>query len=423
MWKSFALIFAAIAISSAVADPLGEAVPETALPPAAKQRLAEVRKQEMSEGRQDYKLIKFLKCKVTTVKSLALRDKLDFELETKFTCIREPSSGQDMTAYNWIGRTNDKNSQCVISVTNNYVVGSLVYGDAKKGTVTRYSLKTLSVDKQFVWVRVGLNQSRRKQGASDVPRFAEVTDASEVDADVTADTTINVQFGFTAKASQESGGDDRLKAKIANALSVANVALRNSRTNVQLKSVGVLKTKTNDGDGVPEVSPLLNSMVTDKTTKWTDLWGAAKNNKADLISLVTARTLRCGAAKMGGAGVPVAVGYAVMYINNAHINWDNCFGHEIAHMFGCDHDIKTLGGTASAAQNQAKNLGYVYSSTTWRTVMAYPNAGSFDTPAKAPYYSDPNINYMSKPTGNAVAQCAAVLRKNVAAIAKLRTQR
>jgi len=154
-----------------------------------------------------------------------------------------------------------------------------------------------------------------------------------------------------------------------------------------------------------------------------------QKNKADIIFMVTSQTLRCGASRPGvqpgDAGKPVtSVNQAVMYVNNAHLNWDNCFGHEIAHLFGCDHDIGTLGGTATQPQNSAKNLGYVYSTTTWRTVMAYPNTGSFDTPAKAPHYSDPNINYLGKPTGNtAVANCAGVIRKNAKAMTQLSSKR
>jgi hypothetical protein len=419
MWKSLlVLCFIAITVG---ADRLGEVVGEKQLPPAAIKRLAEVRKQETVNGQQDYKLIHFLKCKPAIIKSIPSLKSIDFELGSdKFTCVQLPKQ-KDAPKTSWSGKTKDANTQCILSVEQNYLTGSITVGDPKTMEVRRYSLKTLLVD-SFVWVRVGINQAKRAAGANDhIPRFA---DSSVEDTDaVQGPTTINVQFGYTANAAKESNGDSAIKSKMTTAIAATNQALSNSKTNVQLKSVGILKVKQNDAAGVPEVSPLLNSMITDKTTKWTDLWGAAKSNKADLIALVTARTLRCGAAKMGGAGIAVAAAYSVMYVNNVHINWDNCFGHEIAHMFGCDHDIKTLGGTLSDAQKTAKNVGYVHSSGKWRTAMAYPNAGSFDTPAKAPHYSDPSIKYLGQPTGVNYENCAAVIRKNAATIANIRTQR
>jgi len=222
----------------------------------------------------DSKLMFFLKCKKETITNLPTLATINFQIgKDQFVCARDPAgSKKTMNANNWIGYSKDKAVQCVLSTNSGQITGQIVRGNPKTMKVTRYSLKTLLVDKQFVWVRVGKQQARRPPGKTDTPRFA----LSAVRAPI----VVNVQVGYTPTAAAESDGDAKLKTKIANAIAGANVALLNSKTGVTIVAVGTLKTKTDDiAANRPEISPVLTSLVTDKTTKWVDIWTAAKKTK------------------------------------------------------------------------------------------------------------------------------------------------
>ena len=96
------------------------------------------------------------------------------------------------------------------------------------------------------------------------------------------------------------------------------------------------------------------------------------------------------------------------------------FGHEFGHLQGAGHDHAAHG---DYYVNSAFSYGhgYVYTPSLWRTVMAYNTACSPSYCTRLQYWSNPNVNYMSVPTGTSNdEENYRVLNETAATVANFR---
>jgi hypothetical protein len=130
---------------------------------------------------------------------------------------------------------------------------------------------------------------------------------------------------------------------------------------------------------------------------------------ADFVSMIVDTGDYCGIGYMPSTP-SAADAFSVVQWNCATGYYS--FGHEVAHNMGCNHDIKSAGGSTTQS-----NYGYQDPQARFRSIMAYDCSPSCP---RVQYMSNPDATYNGFPIGSATANNAERIRNNLNAFANFR---
>ncbi|HKQ47333.1 MAG TPA: M12 family metallo-peptidase [Phycisphaerae bacterium] len=197
-------------------------------------------------------------------------------------------------------------------------------------------------------------------------------------------TVIDILVVYTTQARSAAGGIASIESKIAGAISDANTAFANSLIDTSLNLVHSAEVAyTETGDSATDGAALLagaGALAAAHTLR--------DQYSADLVALWV-NSLEVGGRVFAPTNPSGYSGFQEM----RWTEWDlYTLAHETGHNLGCAHD-------PDHAFNDAYfpySYGYVDPGNNWHTIMAVfqPNPG-------IPYFSNPNVNYLGTPTGNA----------------------
>jgi hypothetical protein len=204
-------------------------------------------------------------------------------------------------------------------------------------------------------------------------------------------------FGSDAVAFYKTGSRTETQAKalakaaIRNAVAVINQGYARSKVMVSLLLVASEYIAVSDKGKTS--TAILDLIEKGPTGKYKDMWAGVKKHKPDLFGLVTDKDLdACGEARRILAEKAED---AFLVVEPSCMTDNLSLGHELAHLFGCIHDI--------ANDNTANNNHGLQMSSKYRTVMAYPKGSS----KRINWFSDPKIKAFGVTTGKTgEAECA-----------------
>jgi len=219
---------------------------------------------------------------------------------------------------------------------------------------------------------------------SDIERDDDTTFSPILRAASAYDCKIRVLVLYTQNALY-SPSVSNIKNTILTAVALTNQSFVNSQINYQIELVYAGQTNYTEsgyetdltrfrtaGDGyMDEVHTLRNKY------------------SADVCVLLSFTTDACG--KAANIGATESDAFCLVSTNSTCATTNYSFGHEIGHLLGCRHDPSTDPSTTPFAYGH----GYVHSSSTWRTIMAYPYGSSI----RLLYWSNPNVYYNGVPMG------------------------
>ncbi len=199
-------------------------------------------------------------------------------------------------------------------------------------------------------------------------------------------TVIDMLVVYTTQARTAAGGVASIESKIASAIADANTAFASSGISTSLNLVHTAEVAyTETGDSSTDGPILLaGSGALAVTHTLRDQYSA------DLVALWV-NSLEVGGRVFAPTNPNGDCGYQEM-------RWDNWNGltmaHETGHNLGCAHDLANSFNDAYFPYS----YGYVDPGNNWHTIMAVnqPNP-------EIPYFSNPNVNYLGTPTGNAAS--------------------
>ena len=176
-----------------------------------------------------------------------------------------------------------------------------------------------------------------------------------------------------------------IKNTILTAVALTNQSFINSQINYRIELVYAGQTNYTESGFSTDLSNFRTS-----GDGYMDEVHALRNKySADVCVLLINDCQYCGLAP--GIGVTEDKAFCVVSTCNDCATSYYSFGHEIGHLVGCDHDPLN----ETYAIPFAYGHGYVHSSSTWRTIMAYPYGSSI----RLLYWSNPNIIYNGSPMG------------------------
>ncbi|CAM9692960.1 unnamed protein product, partial [Choristocarpus tenellus] len=196
---------------------------------------------------------------------------------------------------------------------------------------------------------------------------------------------IDVLVLYTAEAIRTTA--QQLETEIVTSFVDSNLALQNSDVDLTLNLVHVEQTSY--------VQSGLSSRTDLSRLRFGSVDGAFQlrnTYSADLVQLVGNYNDYCGIAYLMGT---ITTGFAPLGVSVVHRTCLDNFVplHEFGHNLGCHHDED------NAPPGLGYRYGYRYCEGTdlYRTVMSYSCPSSY-APV-APYMSNPDIDYLGKPTG------------------------
>jgi hypothetical protein len=239
---------------------------------------------------------------------------------------------------------------------------------------------------------------------------------SQSDLGPTADdgSMIDVMVIYTDDARKAEGSRAAMRARINLAMTETNDAYANAGIIPRLNLVHT------DEVSYPETGSMSidltrfrnkNDGYMDNIHALRDLYGA------DMVALVVENADACGLAStiMASAGTAFQV-----TARDGCMTGYYSFGHEFGHLQGAGHDHAAHGGYYVNSEFSYGH-GYVYTPSLWRTVMAYNTACSPSYCTRLQYWSNPNVNYMSVPTGTSNdEENYRVLNETAATVANFR---
>ncbi len=223
--------------------------------------------------------------------------------------------------------------------------------------------------------------------------LSEALSAGEPELTAQADSgaTIDVLVVYTAAARSAAGGTSAIQSEIAGAISDTNTAFSNSNV---VQRVNLIHTAEVDYDESGSASTVLGRLRNTSDGHMDTVHALRDIYRADLVALVV--------SSLSGA---CGIGYLMQtestsFASNAFSVTDrDCFiqytlAHEMGHNMGSHHDPANAGSTPVFSYS----YGYQDATNGFRTVMAYPCAGSCP---RIRHWSDDTILYMGHATGDA----------------------
>lgn len=250
-------------------------------------------------------------------------------------------------------------------------------------------------------------------GAKRMPGLRAAAVAGELPA-MSGDERVNVDLlvVYTRAARVAAGSVGAIEATIAAAVAEANQAFENSGVAIDLELVRTEET-TYSETGNPETDL---GRLQGRTEGFMDaIHNVRAAYGADLVLLLT-ETMQnfAGLAYLMSNPSPNAANSAFAVVKREFATGTQTFAHEVAHLFGCQHD------RANADGNGAFDYSYGHrfdvDAVSYRTVMAYAPG------ERIPYFSNPEVSFMGVPTGVASGQAnaadnALTLRNTAAVVA------
>ena len=212
---------------------------------------------------------------------------------------------------------------------------------------------------------------------------------------------------------------DLLVARIETAIDDMNVAFRNSQIDVQAKLV---KIEGNDpymdnGQEAPvKITDYKAELLKGDQGQFKRVFDLRAEKDADVILFVAGAN--AGPSPEGGAK-PARTKYeAFVVIRFEDLLPEFTTAHEIAHLFGADHEA---GGKTGLHTQVIKEGAYAHGYVTpeWRTIMAYAQDEEGNPPV-IQHYSNPDVLYHGVPTGTAQANNARQIRGYAPTLVALR---
>ncbi len=212
-----------------------------------------------------------------------------------------------------------------------------------------------------------------------------------------AGPTVDVVMVYSPSARARVGGDAAMLAEIRSDIDYTNRALGNSLidASVRLLQVEQVNYQADAGSDAG-----LNWLITNGD-------GIRRAWGADIVGIIHHVTDYCGIAAYRGIRGNADGGF--------FLTASNCLGrgttaHELGHLWGADHDPENAGiahGTQSFA-TYPDAYGNFYDGI-YRTIMSYSRPCDLGCP-KAPYFSNPAVSYLGRPTGTSQRANHRVIR-------------
>lgn len=300
-------------------------------------------------------------------------------------------------SYTWRGRWTDGEGSVTLTVHGSELAGLIEAGPAVYEIVPRgrglSSLALLDTD------RFPECATSDRQAAAVEPSFEEAGIATPP-----ADSAgrIDVMVLYTASARSGAGGTAAIQAIAQAAVDAANTAYANSQITQRLRLVHTQEVTYNEASG--DYYDHLDWVTADPTVA-----GLRNAYRADMVDLLVQDGAFCG---LGWLMVNVNASFAssAFTVTTHYCAVGNLsFAHELGHNMGAHHDPANAG---SAAYPYA--YGHFINGL-YRTVMSY----SSQCPSgctRVAYFSNPNISYLSQPTGIADARDNHRVLNNTASV-------
>jgi hypothetical protein len=221
-------------------------------------------------------------------------------------------------------------------------------------------------------------------------------------------TPVNVLVVYTASAATAAGN---ISSKIQLAVDETNQSYVNSGINISMTLAS--KAQVTYSEAGRTFSQHVSALQSTTDGIMDNVHTLRNTYAADVVALVVNDTEACGQA----AAINATASSAFMVADQSCITGYYSFGHEIGHLQGARHDRFVDGSTAPYSYGH----GFIPSTKTWRTVMAYGNNCSNCT--RIQWWSNPNKTYPS--TGQVMGTAtyednARVLNLTAATVAAFR---
>ncbi|WP_158636521.1 FG-GAP-like repeat-containing protein [Luteimonas marina] len=352
--------------------------------------------------------------------------------------------------WTWIGGDADGSNNAVLTFGDKAVFGMISVGD------DYYRVRT---DATGAWVvatdrsRVASGGGQRASGpdflappegggvlaASATSRLAK-SGAAAAAVNEKATAVVDVVIGYSSSIATRQGSQAAAVTLVANLVALSNAAYASSGVNMRLRLVHAMSvTYADTSDNQDALQKLTGYDATTQQpitvdSAFTALRSARNEYGADVVAFV--RGYRepeqdgCGIAWLLGmnqSGITVAgdaeFAYAVVSDGedrdegdgNTYFCSDYSLAHELGHVMGQAHNTQDAQGRAGA---HTYSYGYRESSATgFFTIMAYPSG---DNQIEAPYFANPAVNYLNRPTGTATADNVRSMNQTMPIIAQFR---
>jgi hypothetical protein len=302
---------------------------------------------------------------------------------------KERVEKREVGSYTWFGKIKDMPlSSVVLTVVKGVLTGHINTG-RKVYEITRIE--------EDVYVIKEIDQSLFPEETTPLEPMIIEDAAPSVQADDNGDF-IDVLVVYTDDARVEAGGTSNILSQIQTAIDESNQSFRNSGVWRRYRlAKAVEATYTETGNMNTDLDCITNP--SDGCLDW--IHTTRDTIGADVVSFWVSVGGGYGSCGLGWMMSTVSTSfssYAFSVVRRDCATGYYSFGHEIGHNSGARHDCyvdSTLGSPYDY------NHGYVYVSGQWRTIMAYntecADNGVYCT--RIQYWSNPNVNYNSQPTG------------------------
>jgi len=203
-----------------------------------------------------------------------------------------------------------------------------------------------------------------------------------------AKATIDVVVLYTPPAEKAKGGEAGIKSLIGSAVESVNSSFSKSKINATIKLVGTGKMNY---DSKGNLSAAMTKLRKDQTAN-----SLRDSKKADLISLMVSGDSR-GSAGLGSL-MPSAKGnkgacYTV--VHQKYATSYSSFAHEVGHNLGSNHCWDQSGKGVFDYSHGHRWKGS--DGKGYRSIMSYAKDGD----SRTTYFSNPQVKYKDKATGDA----------------------